>query len=240
MCGRFTITADRVEIILERFKAEIAPGFEGYKPRYNAAPGQSIPVIVAKDDKRYLTNMFWGFIPPWGEKTDGSIISQANIRDDTIARNRFFRERLLTSRCVIVADGFYEWKRPKGYEHLMRGEKLPKGVKKIPYRITLKDKKLFALAGLWRSIENEKKKIVTTGIITTNPNELMKTIHDRMPVILSDSDLKVWLETEVKDFDLLFNLLDSYPEKEMEAYIVSYAVNNSKDDTPACIEPAKL
>jgi len=239
MCGRFTITTDRVELIINRFKAELAPGFEGYKPRYNAAPGQSIPVVVSKDNKRYLTNMFWGFIPPWGEKSDGSTTSQANIRDDTIERNRFFKERLLTSRCIIVADGFYEWKKPEGYEHIIRGEKLPKGIKKTPYRIILKNNQLFALAGLWRSIEIENKKVVTTGIITTRPNSLMASIHDRMPVILNDEDLDIWLDNNVKDFEQLYNLLDPYPENEMDAYVVSYAVNNSRDDTAACIEPIK-
>lgn len=237
MCGRFTITTDKVELVLKKFKAEVAPGFEGYKPRYNAAPGQSVPVIVSKDGKRYLTNMFWGFIPPWGEKNNGSTTSQANIRDDTIERNSFFRERLLTSRCIFVADGFYEWKKPKGYEHLVRGEKLPKGVKKIPYRIIMKNKQPFALAGLWRSIEVDEKKIVTAGIITTRPNQLMAPIHNRMPVLLSDNDLKFWLETGVKDFETLYDLLDPYPENEMYAYIVSYTVNNSRDDTSACIEP---
>ena len=235
MCGRFTITTDKVEFILDKFKAKFAPGFEEYKPRYNVAPGQMVPVIVTKDGKRYLTNMSWGFIPPWGEKEDGSNNSQANIRDDTIERNRFFSERLLTNRCIFVADGFYEWKKPKGYEHLVRGEKLPKSVKKIPYRITMKNKQPFALAGLWRSIEVEGKKIVTAGIITTRPNALITPIHDRMPVILSDNDLKLWLETGVKDFETLYDLLDPYPENEMEAYIVSQAVNNSRDDALACI-----
>ena len=102
----------------------------------------------------------------------------------------------------------------------------------------MKNKKPFALAGLWRSIEADKKKIVTVGIITTRPNEMMAPIHDRMPVILSDNDLKLWLETGVKDFETLYDLLDPYPESEMEAYVVSYAVNNSRDDTTACIEPA--
>jgi putative SOS response-associated peptidase YedK len=237
MCGRFTITTDRIELILKQFKADVAPGYEGYKPRYNAAPGQIVPVIVAKGGKRYLTNMFWGFIPPWGENKDGSNTSQANIRDDTIEKNKFFRERLLTTRCIFVADGFYEWKKPAGYEHLVRGEKLPKGVKKTPYRILMKNKQPFALAGLWRSIEGEEKKIVTGGIITTRPNSLMSPIHDRMPVILSDNDLKFWLETGVKDFETLYDLLDPYPENEMDAYVVSYAINNSRDDIPACIEP---
>ncbi|MBI5020144.1 MAG: SOS response-associated peptidase [Ignavibacteriales bacterium] len=239
MCGRFTITTDRVEIILDKFKAELAPGFGGYKPRYNAAPGQSVPVIVTKDGKRFLTNMFWGFVPPWGEKSDGSTVSQANIRDDTIERNKFFKERILTNRCVFVADGFYEWKKPEGYENLVRGKKLPKGVRKIPYRIILKNKEIFALAGLWRSIDIDEKKIVTAGIITTNPNELMKPIHDRMPVILEEEKLISWLNPEVRSFNELSKQLEPYPKDEMDAYVVSNVVNNSRDDSPECIERLK-
>jgi putative SOS response-associated peptidase YedK len=237
MCGRFTITSDRVEIILDRFKAELAPGFDGYTQRYNAAPGQSVPILVAKDGKRFLTNMLWGFIPPWGEKSDGSVTSQANIRDDTIERNKFFHERLLTNRCVFIADGFYEWKLPEAYKDFTRGEKLPKGVRKIPYRITMKNKQVFALAGLWRSMEVDGKKLVTAGIITTGPNELMAPIHNRMPVILNDNDLTLWLEAGLKEFRIVFELLNPFPANEMNAYIVSTAVNNSRSDTPACIEP---
>jgi putative SOS response-associated peptidase YedK len=237
MCGRFTITSDRVEIILDRFKAELAPGFDGYTQRYNATPGQSVPILVAKDGKRFLTNMLWGFIPPWGEKSDGSVTSQANIRDDTIERNKFFHERLLTNRCVFIADGFYEWKLPEAYKDFTRGEKLPKGVRKIPYRITMKNKQVFALAGLWRSMEVDGKKLVTAGIITTGPNELMAPIHNRMPVILNDNDLTLWLETGLKEFRIVFELLNPFPANEMNAYIVSTAVNNSRSDTPACIEP---
>jgi putative SOS response-associated peptidase YedK len=240
MCGRFTITSDRVEIILDRFKAERAPGFGEYIQRYNVAPGQLVPVIVAKDGKRFLTNMLWGLVTPWGEKADGSVISQANIRDDTIERNKFFHERLLTNRCIFIVDGFYEWKLPDAYKDLTRGEKLPKGVRKVPYRITLKNKQPFALAGLWRSFEVEGKKIVTAGIITTGPNELMTPIHNRMPVILNENDLRLWLETGVKEFEILYDLLDPYPANEMDAYIVSTAVNNSRSDTPACIEQAHI
>jgi len=238
MCGRFTITSDRLQIILERFNAELAPGFGEYTKRYNAAPGQIVPVIVSKDGKRFLTNMLWGFIPPWGEKSDGSTTSQANIRDDTIERNKFFHERLLTNRCIFIADGFYEWKLPNGYENLVRGEKLPKGVRKIPYRFILKNKQPFALAGLWRSIDVEGKKLVTAGIITTAPNELMAPIHNRMPVILNEQGITLWLENGVKDFGTLFDLLNPYPVNEMDAYIVTTAVNNSRSDTSACIEPS--
>jgi putative SOS response-associated peptidase YedK len=242
MCGRFTITSDRVEIILKKFAAEASADFEGYRPRYNAAPGQPVPALTAAEVKsRLLLNVFWGFVAPWGEKTPGGeegMTYQANIRDDTIRRNKFFHERLLTGRCAFVADGFYEWKKPPGYEHLARGERLPKGVKKIPYRVRLKDTEPFVMAGLWRTVSLEGKPLLTAGIITTRPNRMMSAIHERMPVILSPGDLEAWLDPSFRDFEPLHALLDPYPDGLMEAYVVSTVVNNSRNDTPACIEPA--
>lgn len=238
MCGRFTITTDRVEFILKKFHAVPAPGFDGIVPRYNAAPGQFVPAIVAKEDGvRYLTDVFWGFVPPWGEdKGEGGY--QINIRDDTIARNKFFRSRLLTGRCILLADGFYEWQKPSGYEHLGRGRKLPRGVRKIPHRILMKDESPFPLASLWRSVDINAKKTVTAGIITTSPNGLVSPIHDRMPVILTDDELTSWLDPAMKDFDLLHGLLDPFPSREMKSYTVSNTVNNSRNDSADCIVPA--
>lgn len=237
MCGRFTITTDRVEFILKKFHAVPAPGFSGITPRYNAAPGQYVPVIVAKDDGvRYLTDALWGFVPPWGEGK-GETGYQINIRADTIAKNRFFRSRLPASRCIFVADGFYEWRKPPGFAHLERGQRLPKGVRKVPHRILLDDGGPFALAGLWRTVGFDEKNVLTAGIITTDANALVAPIHDRMPVILGDDDLGSWLDPKVTDFDLLHGLLDPYPAEGMRAYAVSDAVNNSRNDVSACIEP---
>ncbi len=238
MCGRFTITTDRVEFILKKFHAIPATGFNGITPRYNASPGQLVPAIVAKEDGvRYLTDVLWGFVPPWGEEK-GEAGYQINIRDDTIARNKFFRSRLLSGRCVLLADGFYEWRKPPGFEHLPRGKRLPKGVRKVPHRIVLSDRKPFALAGLWRTVDINAKHVLTAGIITTSPNALVAPIHDRMPVILDDRDLSLWLDPRSDDFDALHSLLDPYPAGEMEAYAVSDAVNNSRNDVIACIAPA--
>ena len=235
MCGRITITSEKVESILKRFKADPAPNFTTYVPRFNAAPTQFVPVVVTKEDgKRYLTNAYWGFTPPWAE-TEGSKYSmQINIRSDTIERNRYFKGRLLSNRCIFVADGFYEWQTPSGTEKKTAG----KGVRKIPYRITLKSGEIFPLAGLWRTIEEKNGETLTGAIITTRPNRLMSEIHNRMPVILSDASLAQWLDPSVKDFPLLKDCLEPYPEKEMKAYVVSTAVNNSRLDSPACIQPA--
>ena len=238
MCGRFTITTDRIEGILTRFKAAVAPGFEGYQPRYNAAPGQMLPAIVAKDDgQRYLMNTFWGFIPPWSEKEGGRTSYQINVRDDTIMKNNFFRDRLLNNRCIFPADGFYEWKKPEGFVTSNKIKRMPRGLQKTRYYIKLKNGELFALAGLWRSVKVEDKVITTTAIITTKPNGLVSTIHDRMPVILSDEELNLWLKPDLREFSVLHSLLDSYPEVEMESYAVSTIVNNGRNDSQVCIEP---
>lgn len=234
MCGRYTITAGKVEFILKRFQAELAPDFRDYTPRYNVAPAQLVPGIVSKEDgKRYLTNIYWGLTPPWAEKEGSKYSTQINIRDDTIGKNKFFRSLLLSNRCVFVADGFYEWQAPKGFEK----KPLPKGVRKTPYRVVFKDDELFPLAGLWRTKKEGNKSILTGAIITTDPNKLMKPIHSRMPVILDDDGLKRWLDPEDKNFDQLRPYLAPFPEAKMKAYPVSTAVNNAKIDSALVIEP---
>lgn len=237
MCGRFTITVDRVDSLLSRFKAELAPGFTGYQPRYNAAPGQFVPALVTREDgTRFLTNVFWGFVAPWGEQKDHKFTFQANIRDDTIGKNAFFSKRLVSSRCVFIVDGFYEWQVPEGFDR--DAARHPRSVRKIPYRIYLKDKEPFALAGLWRTVKKVEEKIVTAGIITTRPNLLIERIHNRMPVILSDTDAGRWLDPGCSDFNTLHSMLAPFPDHEMACYTVSTLVNNSRNDSPQCIEPA--
>src|SRR6267143_2832048 len=234
MCGRFTITADRVDFILKRFQAELAPDFRDYKPRYNAAPSQFVPGIVSKEDgKRYLTNIFWGLTPPWAEKEGSKFSTQINIRDDTVVRNKFFRALLLRNRCVFVADGFYEWQAPPA------SGKNPaqKGVRKTPYRIFLKENEIFPLAGLWRTKQEGDKAILTGAIITTSPNKLLKPIHNRMPVILDDKALKEWLDPAHDNLDKLSSYLKPFPESNMKAQVVSTEVNNARIDAPELIQP---
>jgi putative SOS response-associated peptidase YedK len=236
MCGRFTITTDRVDAVLKRFRASMAPGFEGLRPRFNVSPGQDIPAILAKENgERFLTNVFWGFIPPWGEKDPGRY--QANIRDDTIGKNRFFQERLLHNRCIILADGFYEWQTPRATVNVPSGGRLKKGTGKIPHRIVRKDRDLFAFAGLWRSIKKNGALIVTAAIITTAPNDVVRPIHNRMPVILSDRAADYWLTPSNMGAEELLAMLGPYPDGLLDAYPVSTIVNNSRTDSPVCIEP---
>jgi putative SOS response-associated peptidase YedK len=234
MCGRITITTQKVEAILKRFKAEPAPGFSGYVPRFNAAPSQLIPAIVAKEGgKRFLTAVYWGLTPPWAEKEGSQYSTQINIRDDTIDRNAFFKKRLLENRCVFVADGFYEWQAPKG----SGGKSSARADKKIPHRIVIGEEELFPLAGLWRTLqEGEMDPPVLTGaIITTAPNTLMATIHNRMPVILDDDALDLWLDPSCKEFGKLRPFLAPFPDGKMKAYPVTTTVNNPRNDTPDCV-----
>ncbi len=222
MCGRFTITVDKVEFILKKFRAELSPAFTVYQPRYNAAPTQLVPGIVAHDDgKRYLTGIHWSLTPPWAEKEGSKYSAQINIRDETIDTNKFFRSLLLGARCLFVADGFFEWQVPKA------------GTRKIPYRIHFKDDAIMPIAGLYRV----KDELLTGAIITTSPNKLMIPIHNRMPVILNDKAVDLWLDPGCKDFDRLRELLAPASDAKMDAYRVSTAVNNARLDSKLCIKP---
>ena len=125
----------------------MAPDFKDYAPRYNAAPSQFVPAILADDSgKRVLTNLLWMLTPPWAEKEGSKYSGQINIRNDTIEKNRYFRSLLMNQRCIFVADGFYEWQTPPGYK---------KGMRKIPYRIVMKNDDIIPLAGLYRTTEEK-------------------------------------------------------------------------------------
>jgi len=241
MCGRYTYVANRVETILEKFGAILAPGPDDYHPSYNAAPTQFVPVIVAKGEARYMMHMYWGLIPPWGETdptTGERPRQQINVRDDTIGKNSFFKNRLLNNRCVFVTDGFYEWQAPAEFRGQPAHTKLPKGIRKTPFRISVQGQELFAMAGLWRTVQIEGKPVITAAIITTSPNPFMREIHDRMPVILTDNELAIWLDPNCKDEALLRSMLKPY-DGPMQAYQVSPMVNSGKIDDPRLIEEVK-
>lgn len=218
MCCRFTITKPKKEIE-KRFGAKFV--FD-YQKRFNAAPGQRLGVITnEKPDK--IQKLHWGLYPPWitTVKKSGGIL---NVRDDSLRTKPTFKHDLRARRCLIPADGFFEWKKEK------------KGPK-TPYRITLKGEDLFAFAGLWEENTLEDgTKIKTFAIITTKPNDLCKKIHDRMPVILLPREEKIWLESE-NEKDLL-DLLDPYTTSSMRAYEISRAVNSVENDNEAIIKPA--
>lgn len=219
MCGRFTIIADPVKV-MERFEVEQL-AFD-LQPRYNVAPGQLIPAIIADQGKRRMGQLRWGLVPAWAqdEKIGYKMI---NARAESLQEKPAFRSLIARKRCIIPADSFFEWK---------QGE-----FGKRPMRIMMKSGEPFALAGLFDSWTGpDGRKIHSCTIITTKPNQLVQEIHDRMPVILRKEDEHLWLDREKYDADLLQSLLVPYDAQEMRAYPVSPAVGNAKNDTPECIE----
>ena len=209
MCGRFSLSANEAELNL-RF--EIEGGEAPYVPRYNGAPTQMLAVITGEKPHR-LSYHRWGLIPPWAK--DISIGNKMiNARAETITEKASFRTPLFSKRCLVPADGFYEWQQDTG---------------KQPYRIFVKSSALFAMAGLWERWKSPAGEVVDSfNIITTEANEFMKPIHNRMPVILKREDEKTWLGS--KDSAEILKLLRPYPAEDMDAYPVSKLVNSTRNE----------
>jgi putative SOS response-associated peptidase YedK len=217
MCGRFTRTVD-VEKIAQEFGVEEIE--LSLKPSYNIAPTQQVAAII-QDDKKRLVTMRWGLIPSWAK--DESIGNKLiNARAETVSEKPSFRTPFKRKRCLVIADGFFEWQKQGG--------------EKQPFYIHLKSDKPFAFAGLFDVWDSPDETITSCAIITTEANELMEPIHDRMPVILSRKDADFWIATQDEPKDLL-ELLKPYPSKLMEAYAVSKLVNAPRNNTPDCVKP---
>ena len=218
MCGRFTLTTN-LGAIAKRFG--VARFLEEVGPRYNIAPTQTV-IVVNDDGTRHLTQMQWGLIPSWAK--DPAIGNRMiNARGETVATKPAFRVALRKRRCLIPADGFYEWQ--------------PVGRRKQPVYITLKTREPFSFAGLWESwTAPDGEEIKSCTIITTEANELLKRIHDRMPVILTREAEAVWLDPAIQDPERLLPLLKPYSSEGMEVYPVSTKVNSPANDGPECIE----
>jgi len=219
MCGRFTLFASpdtiQAEFDLPEVPAHLAP-------RYNIAPTQAVAVITNHAERR-LELFQWGLIPSWAK--DPSIGSRMiNARAETLAEKPSFRAALRKRRCLILADGFYEWRKDGGG--------------KTPFFIHLRSGRPFALAGLWEVWQTpDGVALPTCTIITTGPNNLVAALHDRMPVILPPDAYDRWLDPEPQAPADLAPLLVSYPADAMSLYAVSRAVNSPANDSPACIEP---
>ncbi len=218
MCGRFVLTANP-EAIQQQFNLTSAPDIP---PRYNIAPTQPVAVI-SNDNPRELTFYKWGLIPSWAK--EASIGSRMiNARADSVAEKPSFRSAFKRRRCILPSDGFYEWQERDG--------------KKTPLFIHVEDQVVFGLAGLWevwRSPEGETVRSCT--IITTDANDFMKPIHNRMPVILHKEDYGLWLSPDEEPADVLQGLLKPYDSSVMRAYEVSKMVNRPGNDVPECIAP---
>jgi putative SOS response-associated peptidase YedK len=220
MCGRYTLI--RLAEFLDVFPWIGAPD-QPARPRYNIAPSQPI-LAVANDGKNKLQMFQWGLVPSWAK--DPSIGNKMiNARAETLAAKPAYRAAFRRRRCAIPADGFYEWR------------KEPDGKTKTPMYIRRRDHQPFAFAGLWEIWHSDDgTELPTCTIITGPPNELMKSIHDRMPAILSPDAMKRWLDPKERPPEELISLLGIYPDDEMEANPVSRAVNNPRVDSPECVE----
>ncbi|MFC7072376.1 SOS response-associated peptidase [Halovenus rubra] len=240
MCGRYSLFTP-AEKLAERFDVDVS----AYKPRYNAAPSQSLPVIT-DTERNTLKTVEWGLVPQWADSRDDG--GHINARGESLTTTASFRDafeqqsegELTAGRCLVPADGFYEWVETDGG--------------KQPYRVARADERPFAMAGLWTqwhppttqtglgsfadgSANVETDIVETFTIVTTEPNDLVEDLHHRMAVILEKEDEQQWLNGSVSVAE---SLLEPYPPDSMQSYPVSKAVNNPSNDSPALVEPVDV
>jgi putative SOS response-associated peptidase YedK len=222
MCGRF-VRKSTITVIEDEF--DIYEVQWASEPSYNIAPSQDVACVIGNGGNR-LVKFRWGLVPFWAK--DPSIgYKMINARAETLAQKRSFARSFKKRRCLVVADGFYEWR------------KLAEGKRKVPMYVHLRKERPFGFAGLY---ENWKAKdgtiLQTCTIITTRPNELLMPIHNRMPAIIAAGKRNIWLDKEVQDPEMLMPLLTPYDSGEMDAYEVSKKVNSPTYNEPDCIKPA--
>jgi len=223
MCGRYTVTVTLEELMF-RFMAE-GTNIPYHRPRYNVAPAQMVPAIISDGERNRIGELRWGLVPSWAED-DKSGFKMINARKETLTDKPSFRGLLERKRCLIPADGYYEWKAG--------------GTRKQPMRITLRDEGLFAMAGLYDTwVDADGRKVSTCTIITTTANALTVDIHERMPVILRREDEMRWLDRSKHGAQLL-PLLAPYPASEMRVYPVSPMVGSVKVDDASLIDEHSL
>lgn len=228
MCGRFTLHHSAPEVAA-RF--EVQRTLFDVEPRYNIAPGTDIPVVTLDSQGRTLAGMRWGLVPFWAK--DASIGNRMiNARVETLAEKASFKYALTRRRCLIPADGFFEWKESRTDS---------KKASKQPMHIRFKDESLFAFAGLWeewRDKENpEAPALKSATIITGPPNALLATLHHRMAIILRPEDEAKWLDPNRQELDELWPLLGVFGDEAMEAYAISTRINTPAYDAPDCLAP---
>ncbi len=222
MCGRYRLSR-RKQILEEHF--DVVSGDEDWTPRYNIAPTQPVPVIRQhpKEPRRDFSLLRWGLIPFWAKDASGAA-RMINARSETAATLPAFSEALKLRRCLIPADGFYEWRK--------------NGAAKQPFCFEVGAGELFAFAGLWDRWKNpEGQWIRSCSILTTTPNAVAATVHDRMPVILKRDDYDVWLDPGMNDIRVVSDLLRPFDHQLMRCYPVSNRVNQVQNDDDGCSRP---
>ena len=218
MCGRYTLRTP-VETLAEEFG--ISDPLPEIPTRYNIAPTQEVAAVLEEDEERKLEMLRWGLIPSWAD--DPAVGNRMiNARSETAAEKPSFRTAFRKRRCLILADGFYEWQKTNGG--------------KQPYYIRMKNGSPFAFAGLWESWDKYGGEIRSCTILTTDANEMVREVHHRMPVILPPETYDLWLDQDMRETEPLLDLLRPYPDDGMEAYPVSRFVNSPSNDDERCIE----
>lgn len=225
MCGRYRLSRRR-QLVEEYF--DTAPWDDDWSPRFNIAPTQHVPVIRQhpKEPIRQISTMCWGLVPHWAR--DASVAgSTINARSETAATKPAFRDPLKFRRCLIPADGFYEWQRT--------------GTRKQPFCFEVNQGELFAFAGLWDGSKSaEGQWIKTCSILTTVPNAVTSTVHDRMPVILRPDDYDLWLDPGMQHVAAILELLKPYDARLMHCYPVSTRLNHVANDDAECSQPVEV
>lgn len=219
MCGRYVLKSPFDEIADAFEVGEIA---YTNKENYNISPGTWIASIIQNENNRTLLPLHWGLIPSWA-KDQSFAAKMINARSETLTEKASFKAAYRRRRCIIPANGYYEWKK--------------KGKDKTPYYISLKSKEIMPMAGLWENWTSPDGSLIQScSIITTEANKELYDIHPRMPVILDKDNINVWLHHKDEDTDHLNPLFQPYPYKNLDCYTVSSKVNSVKNNSPQCIE----
>jgi len=220
MCGRYTLSCPPEDLVAE-FGVDVPAGME---PRYNIAPTQPVPIIGrAESGAKRIALVRWGLVPPWAT-SPREVKHTINARAETLLSRPAFRDAFVNRRCLVLADGFYEWRRENGARQ--------------PFRIRRRDGRPFAFAGIWEQWSGPgAAPLFSCAIITTPPNPLVAPIHDRMPAILGPAARDAWLDASADPVELAARLAP-YAADELEAWAVSSLVNAVTNDVPACIAPA--
>jgi putative SOS response-associated peptidase YedK len=224
MCGRYRLSR-RKQLVEEYFEAgseQANSEEEDWSPRYNVAPTQPVATVRQAGASRVLSMMRWGMVPSWAKDISigGGLI---NARSESLLDKPAFRDAFRTRRCLIPADGFYEWKKA--------------GKERQPYHFGMKDDALFAFAGLWDRWRSPTGQMLEScSILTTVPNELLKDVHDRMPVILASRHYRTWLTAPATELQRLADILVPLDANLMKRYAVSALVNKAQNEAPECAQ----
>ena len=221
MCGRYVLSA-AVEELVKKYGA-IPKGLFRAEPSYNVAPSTHMPIVTERGDDRTVSLSRWGLVPFWAKSRDTGY-SMINARSETLDEKRSFSQPFATRRCIVPADGFYEWKKSSAG--------------KIPYYITTPDRSLMNFAGLYELWKDDDGKLVNSfTIITTSANKTMEDLHDRMPAMLLPEEFDFWLDPNNSDLSALKDLLRPWPDDAMTIYRVGVEVNNARNNGARLIEP---